>query len=36
VTIRYRDSMDQERVAISSLRNIIEDKVNIRHLLRKL
>lgn len=36
VTIRYRDSMLQERVAIKSLKNIIAEKVNITTLLRKL
>jgi len=36
VTIRYRDSMLQERVAIKSLKNIIAKKVNITTLLRKL
>ncbi len=36
VTIRYRDSMKQERVTISSLKNIITEKVNITTLLRKL
>ena len=36
VTIRYRDTMLQERVEISRLRDIIDEKVNIRTLLRKL
>ena len=36
VTLRYRDTMKQERVAISELRNIIEDKVSITSLLKKL
>jgi glycyl-tRNA synthetase len=36
VTIRYRDSMLQERVAIKSLKNIIAEKVNITTLLRRL
>ena len=36
VTIRYRDSMEQERVAISSLREIIAEKVSLRTLLKKL
>jgi glycyl-tRNA synthetase len=35
VTIRERDSMKQERVPISELRNIIETKVNMRNLLVK-
>lgn len=36
VTLRFRDTMQQERVAISDLRNIIEDKVSIASLLKKL
>jgi len=36
VTIRYRDSMLQERVAIKSLKNILAEKVNITTLLRRL
>ncbi|MBP8959291.1 MAG: glycine--tRNA ligase [Bacteroidales bacterium] len=36
VTIRYRDSMEQERVPINALRNIISEKVSIRTLLEKL
>jgi len=36
VTIRYRDSMEQERIPISKLRDVIADKVNLRELLRKL
>jgi glycyl-tRNA synthetase len=36
VTIRYRDSMEQERVAISRLNDIISEKVNISSLLKKL
>jgi len=36
VTIRYRDSMQQERVPIDSLRGIIEDKVSLRSLLKKI
>ena len=36
VTLRHRDTMQQERVAISELRNIIEDKVSITSLLKKL
>jgi glycyl-tRNA synthetase len=36
VTIRYRDSMEQERVPVSSLRDIIAEKVSIRTLLDKL
>ena len=36
VTLRHRDTMQQERVAISELRNIIEDRVSITSLLKKL
>jgi glycyl-tRNA synthetase len=36
VTIRYRDTMEQERVPIASLRNIMEEKVSLRSLLEKL
>ena len=36
VTLRFRDTMEQERVDISELRNIIEDKVSIVSLLKKL
>ena len=36
VTIRYRDSMAQERVQIDKLKEIIAEKVNIRSLLKKL
>ncbi|HRR92888.1 MAG TPA: glycine--tRNA ligase, partial [Bacteroidales bacterium] len=36
VTIRYRDSMEQERVSITALRDIIADKVSIRRLLEKI
>ena len=36
VTIRYRDSMEQERVKTDQLRDIIAEKVNIRSLLKKL
>jgi glycyl-tRNA synthetase len=36
VTIRYRDTMIQERVNISSLKEIISEKVSITTLLRKL
>jgi glycyl-tRNA synthetase len=34
VTIRYRDSMEQERVQIPSLREIIAEKVSLRTLLK--
>lgn len=36
VTIRFRDSMDQERVRIPELKDIISEKVNIGTLLKKL
>jgi glycyl-tRNA synthetase len=36
VTIRYRDSMEQERVAISALGKIIGEKVSMRKLFEKL
>lgn len=36
VTIRHRDSMQQDRVAISSLREIIESATGMNHWLRKL
>lgn len=36
VTLRHRDSMQQERVAISDLCSMIEDKVSIVSLLKKL
>ena len=36
VTLRYRDSMQQERVPVSKLRSIIEDRVSITSLLKKL
>ncbi len=36
VTIRYRDSMEQERVKISGLKDIIFEKVSIGTLLKKL
>ncbi len=36
VTIRYRDTMEQERVPIASLRSIMEEKVSLRSLLEKL
>ena len=35
VTIRYRDTMEQERVPIDALRNIIFDKVSLNSLLTK-
>ena len=36
VTIRYRDSMGQERVKIEALRDIIKEKVSIVSILRKI
>jgi glycyl-tRNA synthetase len=36
VTIRYRDSMEQERVTIEMLKEIIKEKVSIQSLLKKL
>ena len=36
VTIRHRDTMKQERVAIGKLQNIISDKVGMRNLLKQL
>lgn len=36
VTIRHRDSMQQERVAISDLKNIIESEVSVRNWLMKM
>jgi len=36
VTIRFRDTMEQKRVKISELRDIIEDNVTITSLLKNL
>lgn len=36
VTLRYRDSMKQERIDISSLRSILDDKVSMRNLFKTL
>ena len=36
VTLRFRDSMKQERVPIENLRGIIDDRVSITSLLKKL
>lgn len=36
VTIRYRDTMAQERIVIDKLRDVISDKVSIQRLLKKL
>lgn len=34
VTVRHRDSMQQERVAIKDLRNMMDEKVNMKNLLQ--
>ena len=36
VTIRYRDNMEQERIAISKLADILKDKTDMRNLLKQL
>ena len=36
VTIRYRDTMLQERVAITELKNIIDKEVSVRNWLMKM
>ena len=36
VTLRYRDTMKQERVDIDDLRKIMEDRVSITSLLKKI
>jgi glycyl-tRNA synthetase len=36
VTIRYRDSMEQDRIGIGQLKRIIQEKVSIQSLLKKL
>ncbi|MDR1556265.1 MAG: glycine--tRNA ligase [Tannerellaceae bacterium] len=36
VTIRYRDTMEQERVAIGKLHEIIAEKVSLKNLLKKI
>ena len=36
VTIRYRDTMLQERVAIKDLKNIIDKEVSVRNWLMKM
>ena len=35
MTLRFRDTMEQERVSIDQLNAIIEDKVSIASLLKK-
>ena len=36
VTIRYRDSMEQERVPVENLRKIVEEKVSMRKIFEKI
>jgi glycyl-tRNA synthetase len=36
VTLRYRDTMEQERIPVDKLREVVGEKVNIRTLLEKL
>ena len=36
VTIRYRDSMEQERIPIEKVSKIVREKADIRNLLKKL
>lgn len=36
VTIRHRDTMQQDRVSIDALAAIVDEKVNIKHLLKKI
>jgi glycyl-tRNA synthetase len=36
VTIRHRDTMEQERVPIADLGKIIAEKVNIKNLLKQI
>ncbi|GHS91803.1 glycine--tRNA ligase [Bacteroidia bacterium] len=36
VTIRYRDTMEQERVPVAELENIISDKVSMKNLLKQI
>ncbi|MGB9747394.1 MAG: glycine--tRNA ligase [Bacteroidales bacterium] len=36
VTIRYRDSMEQERIPVDNLENIISEKLSMKNLLKKL
>ena len=36
VTIRFRDTMEQERVSIDKLHDIISDKVSMKNLLKKI
>ena len=36
VTIRFRDTMEQERIPITDLGNIIADKVNMKKVLKQI
>ncbi|MDP3453771.1 MAG: glycine--tRNA ligase [Bacteroidales bacterium] len=36
VTIRYRDSMEQERIPVSELRSIVEEKVSMRRVFERI
>jgi len=36
VTVRYRDTMEQERVNIDSLHHLIGDAVNMKNLFKKI
>lgn len=36
VTIRYRDSMEQDRIAISDLHKVIDEQVNMKNLFKKI
>ena len=36
VTVRHRDSMAQERVAISALRQMVDEKTSMRELFKKM
>ena len=35
-SIRYRDSMEQDRIAISDLHKIIDEQVNMKNLFKKI
>lgn len=36
VTVRYRDSMEQDRIAISDLHKVIDEQVNMKNLFKKI
>jgi glycyl-tRNA synthetase len=36
VTIRYRDSMDQDRIPVKKVTEIVQDKINMRKLLQNI